>query len=89
MLRLELTAPQRVVFDMRGSEYYTLLDVRKATSCPGEEVTTGARWATTTSVATLICSSMPELTTYKWWVGGSGRLVDCWMYTRRPFNRAA
>jgi hypothetical protein len=38
LLRLVLTAPRRVVFDMRGSGFDTLLDVRRGPSCPGEEV---------------------------------------------------
>jgi len=38
LLRLELTAPRRVVLDMRGSGFDTLLDVRRGPSCPGEEI---------------------------------------------------
>ncbi len=38
MLRLELQQPRRVVFDMRGSGYRTLLNVRKGPSCPGQEL---------------------------------------------------
>jgi hypothetical protein len=38
MLKLELTAQKRVVLDMRGSDYRTLLDVRKGPSCPGKEL---------------------------------------------------
>lgn len=38
MLRLSLSEPRRVVFDMRGSEYDTLLVVRKADACPGAEL---------------------------------------------------
>ena len=30
--------PRRVVFDMAGSNYATVLDVRKGPSCPGEEL---------------------------------------------------
>lgn len=41
MLRLNLSEPRRVVFDMRGSEYDTLLVVRSAESCPGDEVSFG------------------------------------------------
>lgn len=41
MLRLELTAKKRVVFDMRGSDYRTLLNVRKGPGCPGQEITNG------------------------------------------------
>ena len=36
VLRLQLSAQHRVVFDMRGSQYRTLLDVRKGPSCPGD-----------------------------------------------------
>jgi len=38
MLKLELTQKKRVVLDMKGSGYHTLLVLRKATSCPGPEV---------------------------------------------------
>jgi hypothetical protein len=38
MLRLELSKERRVILDMRGSEYETLLAVRRGPSCPGEEV---------------------------------------------------
>ncbi|HTV18917.1 MAG TPA: putative metal-binding motif-containing protein [Polyangiaceae bacterium] len=38
LLRLVLTAPRRVLFDMRGSGFDTLLDVRRGPSCPGEEL---------------------------------------------------
>lgn len=39
MLKLVLDQPRRVVFDMRGSGYRTLLNVRKGPSCPGQEMT--------------------------------------------------
>ncbi len=38
MLKLTLTEKKRVVLDMKGSTYNTLLTVRKATSCPGPQV---------------------------------------------------
>jgi hypothetical protein len=38
MLRLDLAQPRRVVFDMSGSFYTTLLDIRRGTACPGTEV---------------------------------------------------
>ena len=38
LLKLDLTQQRRVVFDMSGSVYTTLLDLRKGTSCPGIEV---------------------------------------------------
>jgi hypothetical protein len=41
LLRLELSATQRVVLDMMGSAYATLLDVRRGPSCPGTEVAQG------------------------------------------------
>jgi len=41
MLRLSLSEPRRVIFDMRGSEYDTLLVVRRADACPGEELAFG------------------------------------------------
>jgi len=39
MLRLKLTARRRVIFDMQGSGFQTLLNVRKGPSCPGTELT--------------------------------------------------
>lgn len=41
VLKLVLSAPKRVVLDMAGSGYSTLLDVRKGPSCPGVEVVQG------------------------------------------------
>ena len=41
MLRLSLNEPKRVVFDMQGSQYDTLLDVRRGPDCPGDEVVRG------------------------------------------------
>ncbi len=41
MLHLSLAKQQRVIFDMKGSSYNTLLDVRRGPSCPGQEVTQG------------------------------------------------
>lgn len=38
ILRLELTEPRRVILDMRGSGFDTLLDVRRGPGCPGEEL---------------------------------------------------
>jgi hypothetical protein len=38
LLRLDLQQPSRVVFDMRGSAYRTLLNVRKGPGCPGTEI---------------------------------------------------
>ena len=39
LLRLDIAQPRRVVLDMIGSFYTTLIDVRKGTVCPGSEVT--------------------------------------------------
>jgi hypothetical protein len=41
MLKLVLSEEKRVVFDMMGSSYDTLLTVRKGPSCPGEQVANG------------------------------------------------
>jgi hypothetical protein len=41
LLSLTLAAQKRVVLDMTGSGYNTLLDVRKGPSCPGMEVVNG------------------------------------------------
>ncbi len=38
ILRFELSRRRRVVFEMAGSGYETLLDVRRGDECPGEEV---------------------------------------------------
>jgi len=38
LLKLELTAPKRVVFDMLGSAYSTMLSVRSGATCPGAEL---------------------------------------------------
>jgi hypothetical protein len=38
LLKLTLVTPQRVVMDMAGSAYTTLLDVREGPGCPGTEV---------------------------------------------------
>ncbi|MGE0324767.1 MAG: putative metal-binding motif-containing protein [Polyangiaceae bacterium] len=38
MLKLSLSAPKRVIFDMQGSSYATLLNVRKGPACPGSEL---------------------------------------------------
>jgi len=41
MLKLVLPAERRVIFDMSGSGYATMLDVRQGSSCPGIEVPLG------------------------------------------------
>ena len=41
MLKLVLSAQRRVIFDMQGSSYATLLDIRKGDGCPGAEVPRG------------------------------------------------
>ncbi len=41
MLKLTLAGTKRVIFDMMGSSYSTLLDVRKGPDCPGTEVPMG------------------------------------------------
>ncbi len=38
LLRLALDRPRRVLLDMRGSQFDTLLNVRQGPSCPGEEL---------------------------------------------------
>jgi len=38
LLKLVLSQPKRVVIDMGGSSYDTMLDVRKGPACPGTEV---------------------------------------------------
>jgi hypothetical protein len=41
LLSLNLSAPRRVILDMQGSEYATVLGVRRGPSCPGEEIDLG------------------------------------------------
>ena len=41
LLQLTLAAPKRVVLDMTGSGYNTILDVRSGPGCPGTEVPMG------------------------------------------------
>jgi hypothetical protein len=41
MLKLVLTEPKRVILDSFGSNYPTLLDIRRGPSCPGLEVVNG------------------------------------------------
>ena len=41
VLSMTLAQPQRVVLDMEGSAYTTLLDVEQGPSCPGTPVTGG------------------------------------------------
>ncbi|HKO91126.1 MAG TPA: putative metal-binding motif-containing protein [Polyangiaceae bacterium] len=38
LLKLVLDRPQRVLLDMRGSDFDTLLNVRRGPDCPGQEV---------------------------------------------------
>jgi hypothetical protein len=38
LLRLSLQAPRRVILDMRGSDFETLLNVRRGPACPGDEL---------------------------------------------------
>ncbi|HEV8244587.1 MAG TPA: putative metal-binding motif-containing protein [Polyangiaceae bacterium] len=41
LLRLDLTSKRRVILDMSGSEYETLLSVRRGPDCPGSELDLG------------------------------------------------
>ena len=41
LLVLNLSSTKRVVFDMEGSGYQTLLDVRQGPPCPGTEIPNG------------------------------------------------
>lgn len=41
MLRFVLTEARRVVLDMQGSDYTTLLNVRRGPECPGSEIAQG------------------------------------------------
>jgi hypothetical protein len=41
VLSLDLAQPQRVVFDMEGSSYATILDIREGPTCPGTPIMGG------------------------------------------------
>jgi hypothetical protein len=41
VLSLTLTTPRRVIFDMEGSTYTTILDLRTGTTCPGTPLANG------------------------------------------------
>jgi hypothetical protein len=77
LLRLDLAAKQRVVLDMSGSTFTTMLSVRKGASCPGTEVAGGC------SIGASASRSFLELTldpgTY--WVQ-----VDGYSGDRGPWN---
>jgi hypothetical protein len=79
MLRLDLASKKRVVFDMQGSGYSTLLDIRKGPSCPGDEVTLGCSAALGSSGAP---KSFLDLTldpgSYYVQVGGLGGDAGPW-----------
>jgi hypothetical protein len=68
VLSLNLTAPQRVILDMEGSAYQTLLDVRQGPSCPGDPVNNGCYVAFTAQRSFLDL----ELTAGQYWVLVSG-----------------
>ena len=51
VLRLDLSTQKRVIFDMSGSGYSTLLDIRQGPACPGDEVVLGCSVATGSSGA--------------------------------------
>ncbi|MBK6519273.1 MAG: hypothetical protein IPG04_35320 [Polyangiaceae bacterium] len=51
LLKLVLPEDKRVIFDMSGSGYDTLLDVRAGTSCPGTEVPLGCTASVASSPA--------------------------------------
>jgi hypothetical protein len=57
MLRFELEEERRVILDMRGSEFDTLLVVRRGPGCPGEEVSCSAG---TSSGRSFIDQTLPE-----------------------------
>jgi hypothetical protein len=40
-LALKLAAPRRVILDMQGSAYQTVLSVRRGPACPGQEIALG------------------------------------------------
>jgi len=68
VLSLNLTANQRVILDMEGSAYQTLLDVRQGPACPGDPVNGGCYVAFTPQRSFLDL----ELTPGTYWVLVSG-----------------
>jgi hypothetical protein len=76
VLSLNLTQAQRVVLDMEGSAYQTLLDVRQGPSCPGDPVNNGCYVAFTPQRSFLDL----ELTAGQYWilVGGYNGDAGAW-----------
>jgi hypothetical protein len=68
VLSLNLTASQRVILDMEGSAYQTLLDVRLGPACPGDPVNNGCYVAFTPQRSFLDL----ELTPGTYWILVSG-----------------
>jgi hypothetical protein len=68
VLSLDLTSSQRVVLDMEGSAYQTLLEVRQGPSCPGDPVNNGCYVAFTAQRSFLDL----ELTPGQYWILVSG-----------------
>ncbi len=84
MLKLVLTTKKRVIFDMQGSGYATLLDVRKGPSCPGLEVVQGCSVGYTASRSFLDLTLEPG--TYWVQVDGYGGEAGPWFLDVRAVN---
>jgi Putative metal-binding motif len=77
MLKLVLTSKKRVIFDMSGSSYATLLDVRSGAKCPGTEIPSGC------SVGSAVLGSFVDrvLAAGTYWIQVDGFVGDsgAWM----------
>lgn len=77
LLELELTSTKRVILDMSGSTYATLLDVRKGPSCPGTEVSLACSATIANSPSYLDLEL--EAGTYYLQIDGLGGATGPWM----------
>lgn len=77
LLRLDLSETKRVILDMTGSTYGTLLDVRKGPTCPGVEVP-GACSASVSSDTSYLDLTLDQ-GTYFLQVDGLGGATGAWM----------
>jgi hypothetical protein len=74
LLSLNLSAPRRVILDMQGSEYPTVLSVRRGPSCPGQEIDLGcaAGYARERSFLDLLLSAGQYFVQVDGYSGASG-----------------
>lgn len=77
LLSLTLDEPKRVIFDMQGSTYNTLLDIRRGPSCPGTEVPLGCTIAIGQEKSYLDLTLDPGI--YYVQIDGVGTATGAWM----------